>query len=46
MSKTLYLSDLDGTLLNGSQQVTPRSARIIERLTGEGLLFSCLFGNF
>jgi len=41
MSKTLYLSDLDGTLLNGSQQVTPRSARIIERLTGEGLLFSC-----
>ena len=41
MSRTLYLSDLDGTLLNGSQQVTPRSRDILNRLTASGLLFTC-----
>lgn len=41
MPKTLYLTDLDGTLLNGSQRVSERSCSIINRLTGEGLLFSC-----
>ncbi len=41
MPKTLYISDLDGTLLTSNQRVSPRSRDIINRLTGEGLLFTC-----
>ncbi len=38
--KTLYLSDLDGTLLRNDQTVSDNSARIINRLISEGMLFS------
>lgn len=38
--KTLFLTDLDGTFLNKSAKVTENSARIINELTKEGLLFS------
>lgn len=38
--KTLYVSDLDGTLLTPDQRVTPHSARIINDLIDKGLLFS------
>lgn len=41
MPKTLYVSDLDGTLLTGKQRVSSRSREIINRLTDEGLLFAC-----
>lgn len=41
MPKTLYLTDLDGTLLNSSQRVSPRTCEIINRLTERGLLLSC-----
>lgn len=38
--KTLYISDLDGTLLRGDQTVSSFSAETINRLTEKGLLFS------
>ena len=38
--KTLYISDLDGTLLNQHAQLTAHSARIIRELIRQGLLFS------
>ncbi len=41
MSKTLYITDLDGTLLNSDQRVSERSCEIINRLTDEGMLFTC-----
>lgn len=41
MPGTLYLTDLDGTLLNGRQRVPDRSIGILNRLTAEGMLFSC-----
>ena len=41
LSSTLYLTDLDGTLLNSGQRVSPRTCEIINRLTERGLLFSC-----
>lgn len=41
MNKTLYLTDLDGTLLNGSQQVSARSREILSRLIDAGLNFTC-----
>lgn len=41
MPGTLYLTDLDGTLLNSRQRVPDRSRRIINRLTAEGMQFSC-----
>jgi len=41
MHKTLYLSDLDGTLLNNRQQISLRSTEIINRLTSAGMIFSC-----
>ncbi len=41
MPGTLYLTDLDGTLLNSSQQISARSCEIINRLTANGLIFSC-----
>lgn len=38
--KTLYLSDLDGTLLNSEQRVSEKSCEILNRLIDKGLLFS------
>lgn len=38
--KTLYISDLDGTLLNNNSQISDLSANIINRLTDNGILFS------
>lgn len=40
MAKTLYVSDLDGTLLTPEQVVSERSAAIINRLQEKGMLFS------
>ncbi len=40
MGKTLYVSDLDGTLLNGSQRLSEYSHRTVNRLVGEGMIFS------
>ena len=37
---TLYISDLDGTLLHDNQQVSPFSASVINRAVERGLLFS------
>ena len=41
MPKTLYVTDLDGTLLNSSQRVSPRTCEIVNRLTERGMLLSC-----
>lgn len=38
--KTLYVSDLDGTLLSPEKRITPRTASIINTLIEQGLLFS------
>ncbi|MCL2773190.1 MAG: Cof-type HAD-IIB family hydrolase [Oscillospiraceae bacterium] len=40
MGKTLFISDLDGTLLNTSAQITPTTAKIINGLTENGLIFT------
>ena len=40
MSKTLYISDLDGTLLTSEQRISERSLEIINKLTDEGMVFS------
>jgi len=40
VQKTLYISDLDGTLLNGSQALSARTVEIINSLTKRGMLFS------
>lgn len=40
MSKTLYVSDLDGTLLTSGQFVSPKSCEIINSLTERGMIFS------
>jgi len=40
MNKTLYISDLDGTLLNKSQEITPFTKKIINRLTSNGIHFT------
>ena len=40
MGKTLYVTDLDGTLLTPEQVVSEYSADVINRLEGEGMLFS------
>ena len=40
MSKTLYISDLDGTLLNSSQRISEKSSRIINNLVEKGMTFS------
>jgi len=37
---TLYLSDLDGTLLNSEQRVSEKSCEILNGLIDKGLLFS------
>lgn len=38
--KTLYLSDLDGTLLNSEQKISTESCKILNSLIENGLLFS------
>lgn len=40
MGRTLYVTDLDGTLLDYSSRVTPESARIITELTHAGALIT------
>lgn len=40
MSGTLYISDLDGTLLTSEQKISPESLEIINGLTDKGMLFS------
>lgn len=40
MSKTLYVSDMDGTLLGTDSRVSERSAEIISELTGRGALIT------
>ena len=38
--KNLYITDLDGTLLNSKGELSPESERIIKKLISEGVLFS------
>ena len=38
--KTLYVSDLDGTLLRGDVRTSPFTNRVINELTERGMLFS------
>jgi len=40
VNKTLYISDLDGTLLNSAAEVTPYTRKIINRFTSNGGLFT------
>ena len=40
MEKTLYVTDLDGTLLNRRDRVSPFSIRVINELVENGLLFT------
>jgi Cof subfamily protein (haloacid dehalogenase superfamily) len=40
MGKTLFVTDLDGTLLNPDAQITPYTAEIINQLLDEGLIFT------
>lgn len=39
--KQLFITDLDGTLLNSESRVSRRSAEIISRLTARGALITC-----
>jgi len=45
MAKTLYVADLDGTLLNESGQLTPYTRQEILRLEAAGGLFTCATGR-
>ncbi|MCZ8521099.1 MULTISPECIES: HAD family hydrolase [Paenibacillus] len=38
--RVLYVSDLDGTLLNGRQEVSGESLAVLNRLIGEGMHFT------
>ncbi len=38
--KTLFVSDLDGTLLNRDSTLSPATVHTLERLTSEGMLFT------
>ena len=38
--KTLYVSDLDATLLNSKARITPETVRVLNDLTEKGLLFT------
>ena len=38
--KTLYLSDLDGTLLRSDETISDHTSEVIERLTESGMIFS------
>ncbi len=40
MRRTLYVSDLDGTLLQSDQQLSAETCRILNALIGDGTLFS------
>ncbi len=40
MSKTLYISDLDGTLLGSNQRISEKSSRIINSLVERDMIFS------
>lgn len=40
MSKTLYVTDLDGTLLNKQDRIHPESIRIINHLIEQGMAFT------
>ncbi len=40
MEKTLYISDLDGTLLHRNEKISAYSAETINRLSGRGMLFT------
>lgn len=40
MSKTLYLTDLDGTLLGKDRTVSPFTEKTVQELIGRGVLFS------
>lgn len=40
MEKTLYMTDLDGTLLNKSSRISPESIETINRLIERGMLFT------
>ena len=40
MGKTLYVSDLDGTLLNRQDRISPESIRIINDLVANGMTFT------
>ena len=40
MDKTLYVSDLDGTLLNTKDRISPESIRIINGLVEKGMTFT------
>lgn len=40
MSKTLYVTDLDGTLLNRQDRISPFSIETINKLVEEGMLFT------
>lgn len=40
MSKTLYVTDLDGTLLNRQDRINPNSIAIINELVKKGMLFT------
>lgn len=40
MEKTLYVTDLDGTLLNRNDRINPESIAIINKLTARGMLFT------
>ena len=39
-ANTLYVSDLDGTLLNTRDEISPRSLRIINSLIEKGMKFT------
>jgi len=40
MGKTLFITDLDGTLLNSDAKITPATANIINGLIDRGLIFT------
>ena len=39
--KTLYISDLDGTLLTPDACLSERSTQLLQQLSAEGVFFSC-----
>lgn len=45
MDRTLYVSDLDGTLLNKQDRINPESIRIINDLISKGMLFTYATGR-
>ena len=38
--KTLYVSDLDGTLLNSKAEIPPKTSEILNQLTADGMYFT------